>query len=505
MPESSPPDPKHRNQSQQEAMVKSQTIDDVLDDIGLSKFHYITFIFCGLSFMGMATEIFLMSYLSECLTQNWDLTSSEEASLSSVVFAGQIFGAVLWGTIGDICGRKKALLYSQLATVVSGFATQLSPNYVILTVMRFIVGVGTGGLMLPINYLAELCPAKSRGVLVSSVGFFWAAGNIYVALFAWVSLPTDEYRGWRTLSFVCMVPIAMAAICSFYFPESPRWLLSRGRDGEAVNVLKGIAQLAGSQLEPFKLVGVIPGGQERTLESASLWDLLGREYWNTNIRVWIIWSCVGFSYYGLVLFLTRVFEKDDNDDDDDISGSNRCKFKFLSMFISALAEIPAAAAPLVLLHRFGRNTLQSFFCVLGALSCICLGVTRRDAGRTLFAFVGRAVLRSAFNVAIVAVTELYPTHMRTFAACMAVFMSRLGAFLSPYLVLRDDVSVLQSSFGLATTSLVMGAVAFMTPDTRDMHLDERISEVDIKERFSSMSFSRNSMDVGLVIRNPIST
>ena len=459
--------------------------------------------------MGMATEISLMSYLSVCLTQDWGIGNTKESLLSSIIFAGQIFGALLWGFVGDMYGRKMSLTGALALVVLSGFTTIFSVNFSMLACMRFLVGLGTGGLYLPINYLAEILPAETRGFGVSIVGFFWAIGNVYVAGFAWLLLPSHTADGWRSLSLICMIPSALALIMSLCFPESPRWLLSQQREVDSRRVVNIIAARSNKTLPPFMLEP--PPGQEK---GGTLLDLLSRKYLSLNIRVWTIWFCVGFSYYGLVLFISRVFVTNDDDDGNDLDDNddthNLCSFRFLPMFISSLAEIPAAIMPLVLLERFGRNTLQTSFCVLGCVSCLFLGAVPGITGKTISAFCGRAVLRSAFNVAIIAVTELYPTHMRSFSGAVSVFISRVGAFISPYLVQNDNITIMAACIVLTCTSALMGLSALVTPDTRQMRLDDKVDmelDMDMAMAVERLSLAVHSLEIEIVGRevNEIST
>lgn len=459
----------------------------------------------------MATEIFLMSYLSECLAQDWGIGNVKETSLSSIIFAGQIFGAILWGTVGDTYGRKKSLSSALAVVVISGFATIFSVNFSMLCIMRFFVGLGTGGLYLPINYLAEILPASHRGLGVSIVGFFWAIGNVYVAGFAWILLPSRSADGWRSLSLLCMIPSALALTMCFFFPESPRWLLSQGRESEAIAEVKSMAARSNRyDIADFTLER--PASQEH---GASLLDLLSRKFLSINLRVWTIWFCVGFLYYGIVLFISRLFVDNTDDDADDRGQDNRCTFKFISMFVSSLAEVPAALMPMFMLNIFPRNTLQTLYCTLAALSCILLGAVPGITGKTIFACCGRALTRSAFNVAIVAVTELYPTHIRSFSGAVSVFISRVGAFLSPYLVQNQSIGVMRVCIALTVLNGVMGVAAFITPDTREMKLDDKVNMdvvLEVNERMSSFAIEMDSTVAGEVsdacttaVVNPVSS
>jgi hypothetical protein len=98
------------------------TLDKVLDDIPVGWFHYRSghnsfflldktpsfrlLIICGLAFMADAMEVSLLAFISTCADQDWNLTDSQVASITSVVFAGQLIGSIFWGPLADYYGRK---------------------------------------------------------------------------------------------------------------------------------------------------------------------------------------------------------------------------------------------------------------------------------------------------------------------------------------------------------------------------------------------------------------
>lgn len=81
--------------------VKTRTVDEVMEHIGVGKFQYFVFIICGISFMADAVEVSLLSFLAECLEVEWGLTEVQKSSLTSVVFVGQLFGSYFWGPFAD--------------------------------------------------------------------------------------------------------------------------------------------------------------------------------------------------------------------------------------------------------------------------------------------------------------------------------------------------------------------------------------------------------------------
>lgn len=204
-----------------------QSLDDVLEFIPVSWYHYRLFLMCGLSFMADSMEVALLAFISKCAGVEWNLTGSEKAFIVSVVFIGELFGSVVWGPVADHFGRVKAFLLVSITISLAGFAAAFSPSYTFLLVFLGFVGFGIGGLTVPFDLLAEFLPSSHRGRALLYINYFWTSGSMLVNGAAWVLL---SERGWRLLTLITAIPVFLSTILSlFYLPESPRWLLEQGK------------------------------------------------------------------------------------------------------------------------------------------------------------------------------------------------------------------------------------------------------------------------------------
>lgn len=465
------------------ADVPVKALDDVLHDIGFSNFQYFVLLICGLSFIADAVEISLLSFLSECIDIEWGLTTAQEGALSSVVFAGQFFGALAWGPIADIYGRKPCFVASLVVVVIAGYGSALAPNYDILVTTRFFVGIGVGAIHIPFDILAEFLPASKRGRYLTILQFFWAMGTVLIAGIAWILLSSS---GWRVLTMLAAVPMTVALFGSYYLPESPRWLVSQGRSDDARKLLIAAAKVNGVTMEPF-----IIDTSGYKAEEASIRDLMLPKFRGLNIVVWIVWLTYGFVYYGIILFVTRLFVENDDDVDD-----GQCHFDYFSIFLSGLTEFASIAFALVLLPRFSRNRLQVYSYLFCAASCACLAYVGGTVSRIVFAAMVRFFVRVGVAVSWVATPELYPTHVRATAHAAASSMVRAGGFLCPFLVINDAVSVRGVSLVLMTVSFITAFASLCTPDTSAVDLDEVVPENAISNplRQESNDFDKLSME-----------
>ena len=130
------------------------TVDDAVELIGFGKFQLIALIATGMCFCADSMEIALLSFLSIEVSEGWGLSSMQAASITGVVFFGELIGALVLGSLGDRIGRRPTFLMASSLITLSGGATALAPNYHALLIVRFVVGFGIGGLIVPFDIFA---------------------------------------------------------------------------------------------------------------------------------------------------------------------------------------------------------------------------------------------------------------------------------------------------------------------------------------------------------------
>ena len=198
--------------------------------------------------MLLGYDIGVMSGAKRVMQRDLVLTTRQVETLVGSLNLVSAGGGLLSGTLADSClGRRGTVAFACLASVVGSIVMALAPQvhgFAVLMVGRTLCGVAVGaGIMIAPLYISELSPKKLRGRLVS---FFEVAINVgillgYVAGWAFRNLPDDT--SWRWMMGVGGIPPAVILLCLCFMPESPRWLLSRGREEEAAGVLRGICEV----------------------------------------------------------------------------------------------------------------------------------------------------------------------------------------------------------------------------------------------------------------------
>jgi MFS family permease len=174
-----------------------------------------------------------------------------------------------------------------------------------------VCGFGIGGINIPFDLLAEFLPSTHRGTFLNYIQYFWTLGSLLVTGIAWAFLETE---GWRFLAYMTAIPVTITNLFSiFYLPESPRWLLMKGRTEEAEQIVREAALVNGIIMSEFTLK--CEEKNEHTVQDAHYIDLMThKEVRNITLPLWFVWFAFGFTYYGLILFVGRLYSEGKDDD-----------------------------------------------------------------------------------------------------------------------------------------------------------------------------------------------
>ncbi|XP_011256328.1 synaptic vesicle glycoprotein 2B isoform X1 [Camponotus floridanus] len=221
---------------------------------GYGKFNYLLLLAV---LPGSFSSIFsssVMSYVLPSAECDLQLTMFDKGLLNSMTFAGMISTVFFWGCMADTFGRKKLMFYGYLITGLLSLATCFSHTSWLLITFKFFDGVIIAGPYAALmSYLAELHDEVHRSRSYMWLGVFFSLGNISLPCIAWLILPqnwdvtlfnqTIEINSWRVFLAICSLPEFLACAALYAFPESPRFLILKGRYDEALNVFKKIYSL----------------------------------------------------------------------------------------------------------------------------------------------------------------------------------------------------------------------------------------------------------------------
>lgn len=163
------------------------------------------------------------------------VTASEAGRLGSYALVGVLVGALAAGAIGDRVGRRKVLLVNMVWFSVGMAATAFTHSVATFGFFRFLTGIGVGALVATVGAMvAEFAPAGQRNRYNALVYSGVPAGGVLAAL---VALVLDDVTGWRGLFLIGALPlVVLVPLALVKLPESPKWLVSRGRREDARRV-----------------------------------------------------------------------------------------------------------------------------------------------------------------------------------------------------------------------------------------------------------------------------
>ena len=182
-------------------------------------------------------------------------TFSEAVVVSSLLFPGAAFGALLGGKLADSLGRKGSLLVCAGLFLVGALICATAPNVVVMTAGRILLGFGVGAAAATCPlYLAEMAPADRRGRMVTINELMIVTGQFLAfAMNALLDALIKDPHVWRWMLAVATVPAVALFVGMFFLPDSPRWYAVRGRLDDTKRVL-GLSRDPAEAAEEYNVI-----------------------------------------------------------------------------------------------------------------------------------------------------------------------------------------------------------------------------------------------------------
>ena len=375
------------------------------------------------------------------VTQLFQLDTLQQGWYVGCALVGSIVGVLFAGILSDKLGRKLTMVFSAVLFSTSALGCAFSADFTQLVIYRIIGGVGIGvvSIVSPL-YISEVSVAQYRGRLVSlyqlavTVGFL-GAYLINYQLLAWAESGTQLSVDWLNKVFITEVwrgmlgmetlPAILFFIIIFFIPESPRWLIVRGQELKAVNILERIYNSiteAKSQLKETKSV--------LTSETKSEWSLLMKPGIFKAVIIGVCIAILGqFMGVNAVLYYgPSIFENAG------LSGGDSLFYQVLVGLVNTLTTILA----LVIIDKVGRKKLV-YYGVSGMIVSLILIGLYFLFGDSLgvsnlfllifFLFYVFCCAVSICAVVFVLLSEMYPTKVRGLAMSIAGFALWIGTYL----------------------------------------------------------------------------
>lgn len=363
----------------------------------------------------------------------------------SSALLGTIIGAIIAGLPARALGRKNSLFITGSLYLVSSLGCALAPQWSVLVISRFIGGIGVGlASVLSPMFIAEMSPAKIRGRLVGVAQLNIVVG-ILVAYFSNKALIGFD-DNWRYMFGAMMIPSLLFIALLFFVPESPRWLVSKGRDDDALKTLQSI------YTDPEVPVSIIKDIKETLVETqVSFWTLFDKKYRFITMLAFFFGTLNQFTGINVFIYYApRILEK---------TGMPTEEALWQTFLAVGVTNLIATVGAMMAIDKFGRKTLMwiGSFGLFFSLASMSIGFasgafTKLAVLIALIAFIASfAVSQGA--VMWVFLAEVFPNQLRNHGQSVGSFTHWFWNF-----VISGSFPVLVGAVG---EPMVFGFFAFM--------------------------------------------
>src|SRR5881396_763742 len=216
-------------------MSKLQTLDvsEVLEQNKVSSFQVGIFVLCGLCLIMDGFDVQALGYLAPAIIKDWQLAPAQMGPVLSAALFGILVGSIVFSMLADKIGRRPVLILTTLFFSLVTLMTARAHTVVELRTIRFIAGIGLGGIMPnAVALVGEYTPRRLRvlTILVVTNGF-----NLGAVVGGLISAWMVQDFGWRSVFYVGgAIPLVIGSLMFFWLPESLQFLVMRGNASEKV-------------------------------------------------------------------------------------------------------------------------------------------------------------------------------------------------------------------------------------------------------------------------------
>ena len=427
-----------------------------LERLPFSGFHRRLLLMGGLGYCFDAMDAAVIAFVLPVVIPQWSLTSVDAGVLASATFIGYFFGALAAGTLGDLIGRRRIMMWALAIYCITSFASAFVSSYTPFFWLRVFAGVGTGAeSVIVAPFLSEFVPKDYRGRFVGALAGFFSFGFFAAAVLGYALVSAAAW-GWRLTIVITSMPIVMLLWWRRTLPESPRWLESRGRISEAEAEMSRIEEeIIRTHQQPLTQLEPTPTLDFKS-QGGSVWNnlvtLVAPPLTSISVMTWALWLSITFSYYSFFTWIPTLLVQ---------SGMTITRSFAYSISIYA-AMIPGYYSAAYFNDRIGRRATIVSYLIMGGVAAIGLAKAASNL-QIIFAGVCLSFFMNGVYAGVYAYTsEIFPTRIRTTGVGLASAVGRLGAISAPILVGAIFPRFgFAGVFGLTTLVLLVGAMVVM--------------------------------------------
>jgi putative MFS transporter len=411
-----------------------------------------------------------IAFVLPILVPLWHITAPEVGIMIGGSYVGQIIGALAFSWAAERYGRVPCAAAATAIYALMSLACAAAWNFNILLLCRFIQGIGVGGEMpVAATYISELSKARGRGRFFMLYEMIFPIGLMVTGQVGAVLVPL---MGWQIMFLIGGIPGLFIVLMLLRLPESPRWLIGKGRFAEAEAVV-GRLEAAGADKVPLVTTDALPPVSMPARiplppRARGKWsELLSPAFRGRTLIVWVLWACAYFVANSLNNWLPTLYTTVYH------LGLPQA-LRAASM--TNVAQVGVVLVCAMVIDRTGRKYWLMGAFGVGAvmLTVLALGGTQDVSWVVIFSTLSYGLIGSIAAVVYLYTPEIYPTRMRAIGTGVATSWLRVASAIGPTLVgFMLGTGGVDSVFLMFAGVAVVGLIAATRMiETRNLRLEE---------------------------------
>ena len=277
-----------------------------LERVRFSSWHMRPRLLMGSATFFDAFDALALAFVLPVLVRQWHISPAQIGWLISVGYLGQFLGALMFGALAERYGRVPSAAGATALMSVMSLACAFTGRFETLLAVRLIQGIGVGGEM-PVAavYINELSKAQGRGRFFLLYELIFPVGLMVTGQIGAIVVPRF---GWPIMFWIGAVPGLVIAALLLTLPESPRWLIGKGRLKEAGAIVAAM-EIWGGEATPMVVNDETPVPTPGTSARGRWRELLSPAFRGRTLVVWTLWACAYFITNGLNNWMPTLYNR----------------------------------------------------------------------------------------------------------------------------------------------------------------------------------------------------
>ena len=397
--------------------LQAINVNNIIDKAKFNTFHFKVVAWSLLIILFDGYDLAINGVVLPLLMQEWGLTAVQAGMLASTALAGMMFGAMIFGSLADKIGRKKVIVICIILFSGLTFAGGFASNPTEFAILRFLAGLGIGGVMPNLVALtSEYAPQKMRSTLVTTMFSGYAVGGVMAALLgAWFT-PTF---GWEIMFYIAGIPLFLLPIIWKFLPESLTFIVKQNQQKEARKIVRNLApQVTVQENTIFELDKVdIP-------ESASVASLFKRGRAINTLLFWLAFFSCLLTMYALSSWLPKLM----------MAAGYSMDNSLMFMMVMNIGAVIGIIGGGVLADRFHLKPVLMVLGIVGAIVMSLMGFQSNQFLLYILVFLAGAASIGSQMLLYSYVAQYYPLAVRSTGIGWSSAIGRMGAIVGPILI-----------------------------------------------------------------------